>query len=51
VQETLLETFREQNEKDIQSPRAARGSLWTKRSVEQGSNVEMAFDMSPAIVT
>ena len=48
VQETILEAFKGPGGEESQSPRAARGSIWTKRSVEQSSNFEGSVERSPA---
>jgi hypothetical protein len=48
VQATVLEAFKGPGVEEGQSPRAARGSIWTKRSVEPSSNFESSVERSPA---
>ena len=48
VQATVLEVFKGPGVEEGQSPQAARGSMWTKRSVEPSSNFESSIERSPA---
>jgi hypothetical protein len=51
VQTTVLEVFKGPGGEESQSPQVARGSMWTKRSVEQSSNFEGSVERSPATET
>ena len=48
VQATVLEAFKRPGGEESQSPRAARGSIWTKGSVEPSSDFESSVEKSPA---